>query len=650
MFSIPFRYKLTITLVAMILLLVGVVDFISLQNIESRFRVLIDENLQKTQRFVNQRLEDGYDQLYASAVSAADLKLVYDLLVDDSLSEATRNDIVAQELLPSLIGIDFMMVLDGDAQDHGVSDLVEGIEFSASELLGRLEGHRLFEAVLQGEPSVGHVFIGNVMMQVVAVPVFIGEQMVGCVVLGKHFSQKHLEKISATVDAVVGIVEQQRLVMSSRWEAKAHFAKRLDEIGEERLFSYNQTTQILLLDERFLIRHTTDENRFFPDYVVAKSLDAELVFVDGIRTSTLLVSGLGVLVSLLLSLLVAAGISKPIDRLRQATKEVEKENFSHRVTVAGSDEFAALGNAFNNMMRGLQEKQAIRETLDKSVSREVAAHLLDKGSILGGESLESSVLFADIRGFTELSERLTETQLIELLNDYFSKMNRCILSRDGVIDKFIGDAIMAIFGAPIKTTSHAVCALNAAMDMIAALDDFNRDAGERYGCQLRIGVGINTGRVVAGLVGSSDRMNYTVLGDQVNIASRIEGLSKYYGASLLITEATLQGLPDKEKEQQWIFRYLDRVQVKGRSTGLAIYEPLMRSEAASIIVDRYAQAMAELMDERFDQAAEMLSALLNLYPHDRASELLLERCEGYVTNPEVFSLEYRDEVRIFDHK
>jgi len=195
-----------------------------------------------------------------------------------------------------------------------------------------------------------------------------------------------------------------------------------------------------------------------------------------------------------------------------------------------------------------------------------------------------------------------------------------------------------------------VCALNAAMDMIAALDDFNRDAGERYGCQLRIGVGINTGRVVAGLVGSSDRMNYTVLGDQVNIASRIEGLSKYYGVSLIITEATLQRLPDTEKEQQWIFRYLDRVQVKGRSTGLAIYEPLMRSKAAGIMVDRYAQAMALMMAERFSEAAEVLSALLSLYPHDRASELLLVRCEGYVTHPDLFSREYQSQVRIFEHK
>lgn len=650
MLVIPFRYKLTLILVTMILSLVAVVDFISLQNIESRFRTLIDDNLQKTQRFVNQRLEDGYDQLYASAVSAGDLKLVYDLLVDDSLSEATRNDIVAQELLPSLIGIDFMIVLDGDARERGVSDLVEGIQLSASTLLAHLDDHRLLNEVLEGEPSVGHVFIEQSMMQVVAVPVFIGEQMVGCVVLGKHFSQQHLEDISETVGAVVGIVEQQRLLMSSKWEERAYFAKKLEDLGEERLFSNSKTTQISLLGERFLIRHITDENLFFPDYVVAKSLDAELVFVDNIRTSTVLVSALALLVSLLLSLLVATGISKPIERLRLATKEVEDENFSHRVPVVGGDEFSTLSKSFNNMMHGLQEKQAIRATLDKSVSREVATHLLDHGAVLGGESLESSVLFADIRGFTELSERLTETQLIELLNDYFSNMNHCILSRDGVIDKFIGDAIMAIFGAPVKTTNHALCALTAAMDMIAALEAFNRHALERYQCQLRIGVGVNTGRVVAGLVGSSDRMNYTVLGDQVNIASRVEGLSKYYGVALIVTEATLEALPAKEKAERWTFRYLDRVQVKGRSTGLAVYEPLARSESVDAMVDLYDQAMAALMEEDFSGAMDRLRELRTIYPNDLASERLFARCERYVELPEVFSHEYQACVRVFDHK
>jgi len=648
--TLPFRYRLTIILVAMIVLLVATLDFISLRNIELRFRTLIDNNLQQTQGLVDQRLGDGYDQLYASGVIAADLKLVYDLLVDSGLSDATRNDMVSEELLPSLIGIDFMGVVDGDGQWRGVNDIDEAVNVSFSTLLEQLPSHSVLSQVLEGEASVGHLFIGGTMIQVVAIPVFIGEQMLGAVLLGKHFSQVHLDEISQTVDAVVGLIEQQTLVMSSSWPAQESFSRRLQNLGEEAMFTHNATLQVVLMGERYLIRHTTDENRFFPDYLVAKSLDAELLFVDGIRATTLWVSGLGVLVALLLSLLVAAGIAKPLERLRLATREVADENFSHRVPIKGADEFSALGLAFNNMMQGLEEKQVIRDALDKSVSREIASHLLDHGAVLGGESLDSSVLFADIRGFTELSERLTESQLIELLNRYFSKMNVCILSHDGVIDKFIGDAIMAIFGAPIKTPDHALSALTAALDMIVALDDFNNDIGERYGCQLRIGVGINTGRVVAGVVGSPDRMNYTVLGDQVNIASRIEGLSKYYGVSLIITEATLQELPAKEIEGQWTFRYLDRVQVKGRSTGLAVYEPLIRGEAVDGMVASYDRAMVAIMSEHFGEALEVLSTLLSLYPNDRASELLRTRCEGYLKNPELFSREYQSGVRIFDHK
>ncbi len=183
---------------------------------------------------------------------------------------------------------------------------------------------------------------------------------------------------------------------------------------------------------------------------------------------------------------------------------------------------------------------------------------------LGGEEREVSVLFADIRGFTSISETLSPPELLQLLNAYLGRMSRVIEGEQGVIDKYIGDEVMAIFGAPLSFEDHAVRAVAAGVGMLRELSRFN--AEESHASPLRIGIGIATGPVIAGNAGSPERLNYTVLGDTVNVASRLQGLTKEYGVPLILSGATYERVATA-----FPCRLLGKVAVRGRQQETALY-------------------------------------------------------------------------------
>jgi adenylate cyclase len=216
------------------------------------------------------------------------------------------------------------------------------------------------------------------------------------------------------------------------------------------------------------------------------------------------------------------------------------------------------------MVVGLEEREKIRDVMNKVVSPEVAHELLQHGVTLGGEEREASVLFADIRGFTTLSEKLPPPELIQLLNAYLGRMSRVIEEEKGVIDKYIGDEVMAVFGAPLASQDHARRAVSAAVNMLKELRRFNTEEGRAS--PLRIGIGIATGPVVAGNVGSPQRLNYTVLGDTVNVASRLQGLTKEYGVPLILSGATCE-----QVSSLFSCRPLGEVAVRGRQQATALY-------------------------------------------------------------------------------
>jgi adenylate cyclase len=204
---------------------------------------------------------------------------------------------------------------------------------------------------------------------------------------------------------------------------------------------------------------------------------------------------------------------------------------------------------FNQMLDGLIQREFIKDTFGRYMSEEISESIIESGKIeLGGEEVQASVLFCDIRGFTTLSESMNASEIVNLLNELFSHIVKPISQSGGVVNKYIGDCIMALFGVPKKNQEHPLCALKAALGMRKALLEFNSKQLEAGLPQVNLGIGIHTGPLVAGNIGAQERMEYTVIGDTVNVASRIESMTKEYACELLVSEELWNQIPDSFQE------------------------------------------------------------------------------------------------------
>ena len=327
---------------------------------------------------------------------------------------------------------------------------------------------------------------------------------------------------------------------------------------------------VTLAGERFLVARSA-----LPELAVAgasvfvlSSLDARLAPTRRLQAS-LVVAGAALLaVALLAALIFARSLSHPVQRLAAHTRRIAGGDYGTRLDLRRRDELGELAAAFNAMSAGLAERDRVRDLLDKNVSPEVAARLVRDGAALGGEEREVTVLFADLRGFTPLSEGLTPPELVTLLNRYLDRMSAAIEEAGGVIDKYIGDEIMALFGAPVAAPDSADRAVRAALAMRAALAGLNRELAAEGRPPLAFGVGINTARVVAGNIGSHRRLNYSVIGDGVNLAARLQTLTRReeLAADILISDFTRAALLAPVP-----LRDLGETTVKGRSAPVRVH-------------------------------------------------------------------------------
>jgi adenylate cyclase len=255
--------------------------------------------------------------------------------------------------------------------------------------------------------------------------------------------------------------------------------------------------------------------------------------------------------------------------VNDALKKVERLEYVHVQPVHTGDELEDLASGFNRMVDGLKERDKLRTTFGKYMTATVMDHLLAGKVALGGESLRVTILFTDIRSFTSISERMDPQSLVALLNEYFTEMVSIVMQENGVVDKYIGDAIMAVFGAPVPSPSDPINAVRAAVRMRRALRELNVTLSARGLPVLRTGIGIHTGEVVAGNIGSERRMEYTVIGDAVNLASRLETGTKELGVDVLISEDTYE-LTKHVLEA----RAVREIVVKGREKAVKSYEVL----------------------------------------------------------------------------
>lgn len=300
------------------------------------------------------------------------------------------------------------------------------------------------------------------------------------------------------------------------------------------------------------------------------SLDEKLAPARRLSRLILLITAGGLVLACVFGLGFARRLSQPIQALAAHTRVISSGDYSARLELNREDELGDLARSFNDMSSGLAERDQVRDLLDKNVSPEVAAQLMREGSALGGEERKLTILFADLRGFTTLSENLPPREVVTLLNRYLDRMSQAIEAEGGVIDKFIGDEIMALFGAPVPAKNCATRAIDAALAMRRELDRFNTELAAEGQPPLGFGIGINTAHVIAGNIGSSRRLNYSVIGDGVNLAARLQSLTRNpdFSTDLIVSEDTLQAA---KKKRTYSSRDLGLANVKGRTQTVHIH-------------------------------------------------------------------------------
>ena len=291
--------------------------------------------------------------------------------------------------------------------------------------------------------------------------------------------------------------------------------------------------------------------------------------LDNLILVQLFILAVGLIASVITAVLVARALVGPLQVLQEAMGRVEKNELSTRIVVSTNDELGYLSERFNSMTEGLRQGARLRELFGLYVSAEVAQAAVETGAGLGGELVTCSVMFSDIRDFTTLSEQLPPGQLVELINHYMTAMVSVIVQHGGMVTRFGGDSMLAVFGTPLNPMSdHADRAVRTAIAMRQALAAFNREETAARLPSIESGIGIASGPVIAGNVGGKERIEYTVMGDAVNLAARLEEKTREIGFPILFSDETYRAL---HGDAEVSARSLTDVQIKGKRDRVTIY-------------------------------------------------------------------------------
>jgi len=393
--------------------------------------------------------------------------------------------------------------------------------------------------------------------------------------------------------------------------AAAHFTL---EIGNERYVAGGRTV-------------TFDRNVSWIVGAAAPESDF-LGLLTRIRTVAIGILAVALLFGVLVSVALARRIASPLSSLATEMAQVGDFVLTDRPTLRTWFREVAM------MDRALLSMKGSLRSFAYYVPTQLVRALLASGqdARLEGHTEDLTVFFVDIAGFTSMAETVPPDELVRHLAGYFDEITRIIGTSGGTIDKFIGDAVMAFWGAPTLVTDHAVRACEAALNIQRALTSLRASSESSWLARLQVRVGVASGAVLVGNVGTPERFNYTVIGDTVNLASRLEGLNKQYGTPILVSDATYVAVRDRI-----IARPVDLVQVKGKHLGVVVYEPLCLATddnpEARRIVDLSEAAFAAYRARRFQEAAETFARVRSIHPEDHAAAVLEARCHAYIAAP-----------------
>lgn len=419
--------------------------------------------------------------------------------------------------------------------------------------------------------------------------------------LNRHLNQESAQLLSQLESKDF---DEARRTLARTDEVRDEFNQKLDQIRAEMLGQVNASASVVLRNQQRAI------------------------------LITIVVTALAAALGLLFAILVSGGITRPVRLLLQSTREVEAGHLDRSIEVITADEIGQLSAAFNRMVEQLRHKERIRETFGRYIDPRVVEGLINQPKLAAAEGQRRvmTIMFCDMKGFTTLSEGMTPQGLVKVMNRYLSTMSEPIRRHGGVIDKYIGDAIMAYWGPPfVEEADENQFACLAATEMIKRIGTLRKEVTELLGvrvlpteCDVRIGVA--TGEALVGSIGSEIMMNYTVMGDTVNLAARLEAANKLYGSRSLIAEATVAKTDDAIQ-----FREIDRLMVAGQTQPHAVFELLGRKDELTAKQDllrtRYADGLLAYRAQRWDEARAAFHAVLEAVPTDGPSATLLSRID-----------------------
>ena len=347
-----------------------------------------------------------------------------------------------------------------------------------------------------------------------------------------------------------------------------------------------------------------------------------------------------VLLGLAVAALITNRLSRPVRSLATAMRDVQGGNLNIELPVSSTDEVGRLTDSFNFFVKELRSKQRLKQTFGKYIDPRILEHVLaqpDAEAVAGGRR-EMTVLFADLVGFTGLSERLTPLLMVTLLNRHFGLQALAVQEHHGVVDKFIGDSVMAFWGPPfVKPEEHAVLACRAAQAQLAALDTLRRELPDITGLRrdapvIDLGIGICTGEVVVGNIGSENTRSYTVIGDTANLAARLETANRVYGTHILVAESTAQAVGS-----QFEMREIDTIFVKGKIETTRVFELMSAAgqlpEELVRLRERYDAARRSYLAQDWDTAEATFRECLQIRPNDGPSRVFLDRVQVLRRDP-----------------
>jgi len=407
-------------------------------------------------------------------------------------------------------------------------------------------------------------------------PVKDGDRMVGVVLVGTY-ADHLVQRLDETSLARVTLYDRQGQVLATSMGARdpASTGLMADEVSvilaEQGARVHRRPLAVGSVDYTevlapFEARHGRDLG------VLSVALSHSLVAEAGepLRQWLLVLLSAALVAIVAIGFFLGTRITRPLRELVQATRRVAEGELDTQVPVRSEDEIGMLARAFNSMVQGLRERDFVRDAFGRLVAREIRDQILSGEVKLHGESRVVTTLFTDIREFTRLSEKYDPTMVVTLLNEYFTVIVEAVDIYHGTVNKLGGDSTLVIFGAPQHQPDHACRAVQAGLEIRQRLGELNAQRIARGDVPIHAGIGINTGEVVAGTIGSEQRMEYTVIGDAVNVSARIQGLTKeYVGHDILVNQATYEALgADRE---QFRFQSLGPATIRGKREPVTIY-------------------------------------------------------------------------------